>query len=383
MKKLSLDSALAKITKEIEGKLQIEIVGIEKVLKIYGSNANSFIIKAVNKNRTCLSFFLKFLRNNELDEEINGTETLSKYIPTPQIVLTSKNNFFTSKWILYEHVKGSLFTEKFINHEQKNSNIDNLLELERRKESILEDMYTKTKGRISFNEYLNLRTNALFSRRINGSRFNEFYTFRKDCVSRYFNTKIKVNNHVFDKNINDIFKHIRFKYLNANNKDRFVSSVIGQGDAHHGNIIVTDNDKIWFIDNEYFGNIPSFMELSKPYYNDLIGELFFHYNILLSEYFELTTIQENENQLLIKIKPKRRLSSRIDITKIKLRSRNKFITGQKDIDFLSLNDYLIMCHTLTKNPNYYEEKTRYLFLAFTLILADFEPLNPESLYSFF
>src|SRR3989344_344608 len=337
MKKLSLDSALAKITKEIEGKLQIEIVGIEKVLKIYGSNANSFIIKAVNKNRTCLSFFLKFLRNNELDEEINGTETLSKYIPTPQIVLTSKNNFFTSKWILYEHVKGSLFTEKFINHEQKNSNIDNLLELERRKESILEDMYTK----------------------------------------------IKVNNHVFDKNINDIFKHIRFKYLNANNKDRFVSSVIGQGDAHHGNIIVTDNDKIWFIDNEYFGNIPSFMELSKPYYNDLIGELFFHYNILLSEYFELTTIQENENQLLIKIKPKRRLSSRIDITKIKLRSRNKFITGQKDIDFLSLNDYLIMCHTLTKNPNYYEEKTRYLFLAFTLILADFEPLNPESLYSFF
>jgi hypothetical protein len=62
--------------------------------------------------------------------------------------------------------------------------------------------------------------------------------------------------------------------------------------------------------------------------------------------------------------------------------RKKFV-NKKTKDFLSLNDYLVLCHALTKDPNAYPFKTRLLFLIFTVILAQFDPLDPESIYDFF
>ena len=162
--------------------------------------------------------------------------------------------------------------------------------------------------------------------------------------------------------------------------DREVMAIMGHGDAHHGNIIL--NSKIWFIDNEYADFMPPFMELAKPYYNDFIGRLFFHHPKILNQYFQIDHFEEKNNQLVFKISYPQKMINSLAITQVKLQMRNKFVNNKTD-DFLSLNDYLVLCHTLTRDPNAYPTESRLLFLVFIVILAQFDPFDPESIYKFF
>ena len=154
---------------------------------------------------------------------------------------------------------------------------------------------------------------------------------------------------------------------------------MGQGDAHHGNIIV--DKKIWFIDNEYADFMLPFMELAKPYYNDFIGTLFFHHHKTLNQYFQIKKFKDTGNKLIFRIRCPQKIDNFLKVTQIKLQERKRLV-NKKTEDFLSLNDYLVLCHTLTKNPNNYSTKTKLLFLIFTVILAKFDLFNPGSIYDF-
>lgn len=76
------------------------------------------------------------------------------------------------------------------------------------------------------------------------------------------------------------------------------------------------------------------------------------------------------------------MTLRLEITKIKLDMRSSTVNKDSK-DILSINDYLVLCHILTKNPNSYSPYRQKMFLFFTLILAEFDAFNPDSIYSYF
>lgn len=374
MNKLNLYQALSECLELIEGELNKEIIGIQRVTKIYGSNANSFILKTLENE-----YFLKFNDSQHLLIELEGTDRVSNYLPCPKLILTSNLNNNASGWILFQHVSGKLLTERYITQDINEDSSDLYL-IEEAKERLLTGMYEKNRDKTTLYRHLNCRTNDLFQKRLQGPRFREFYADDPTNISNYFKYKISLNGHEFPNTIDDIFKNIQSSYNNLD-PDLEINTILGHGDGHHGNIIVDDKDKIWFIDNEYSGQISSSMELAKPYYNDFVGELFFHYHDILQEYFGLESVYQTDDHLEINFKPKRLMDARLKITQIKLQYRQKYL--QRSNDPISLNHYLVLCHTLTKNPNNYPEHARWLFVVFLEILSEFDPLDPESIYKFF
>jgi len=80
----------------------------------------------------------------------------------------------------------------------------------------------------------------LFYNRLFGERYELFFVKNPNNISLYFDRQIVVNNIKFPYTVNQIFKSIRKKYSLQNNKK--IIATMGQGDAHHGNIII--NKKI-------------------------------------------------------------------------------------------------------------------------------------------
>lgn len=374
--RISLPSALKDSVPEIENTLKLDIIGAERVIKIYGSNANSFVLKTIREDGKIQQFFLKFCRNDRVQNELKGQRLIENLLPTPKVILASKRKFLGHEWALYEYMDGELIIEKIIKNEF-NKNHEEIFNIEQEKEDLLKNIHS-TQRTINFKEYFNLRANLLFHKRINGKRYQQFFDTSPTNISRNFPSRIRLNNHYLPLTIQEIISEIRKKYKSPNLGN--IPAILGQGDAHHGNIIV--NQKIWFIDNEYAGYLPPFMEFSKPYYNDFIGSYFFHYNKVLKKYFKVESCEESPGKLKIKIKVPKRLDLRLKITQVKINSRTG-TANKNSKDFLSLNDYLVMCHTLTKDPNKYSAEAQLIFLVFTIILYLFDPFDPESIYRYF
>ena len=242
---------------------------------------------------------------------------------------------------------------------------------------MLARLYGRPAKNLEYEAYIELYANQLFHQRLFGERYSSFYRNDRRNIARYFNRTFLINGRHFPYTINQVVENIRGKYSLAQSK--IVRCYPGHGDAHHGNIILNGN-KINFIDNEYAGFIPPFMELAKPYYNDFIGTLFFHHQKELEEYFPLKFSASSNGILAFSGLKFKKISHAIKITNIKLQKRKKWINGNTD-DFLSLNDYLVLCHMLTKNPNNYGSRAQLIFLLFIVLLTEFDPLQPESLYS--
>jgi hypothetical protein len=250
-------------------------------------------------------------------------------------------------------------------------------ELERQKENLLKSLYSQPGITMSRDDYAALPANQLFRERLCGERYEKFFTGKEGDLSRYFDRNISINTYDFPLTINEIFQSIKDKY--SSRVKKMVAAYMGHGDAHHGNII--SNHGLKFIDNEYAGFIPPFMELAKPYYNDFIGVLFFHHHPTLNQHFRIERFEDTGTKLLFKITPPKKIVRSIKITQIKLSSRKRWVTAETD-DFLSLNNYLVLCHSLTKNPNAYPPSAQLLFLVFMEILDQFDPFDPESIYHF-
>ena len=92
--KLSLEAALHHSLKEIEHALGGEVVGLERVVKAYGANANSFLVKVVLTAGGLRTYILKFGRGNSIEEEVNGTSFLGGHLRIPELVFFSKKMFF-------------------------------------------------------------------------------------------------------------------------------------------------------------------------------------------------------------------------------------------------------------------------------------------------
>lgn len=368
---------LGKIKKEIEKKLKIKIVNLKPARKQWSSTANAFFIKALSGKNAGINYFLKINRGENIYDEINGVKFLGNILATPKIILHSKNiSNHNNKWILFEYIHGNLMSEKFI-ASKNTKKMKKFIAYEKLKEMNLKKLHCQKTIKINYTSYIKSRTNRLFYKRLFGKKYKEFYKTNKNNIASLFDREIFINGDKSPFTINQIVNNIKKKY--KNNRFKKILAIMGHGDAHHGNIIV--NDKIWFIDNEYSDYIPPFMELAKPYYNDFLGTLFFHNQNCLNGYFIIKKYIDNGKKIFIDINTPKKIDNYLKITHIKLLARKNTVNENTD-DFLSLNDYLILCHMLTKNPNNYPPKTKKIFLIFIIILARFNPFIPESIYKY-
>jgi hypothetical protein len=373
--KLSLEKSLQKTKLQIEKKLHCEVTGIQRITKVYGANANSFLLHTIDNNNNEIRYFLKFLRKQEkVQAEKQAFSTLSPFTPTAHIILSSDAH---PSWILEEYIDGSLMSEIVIEKNQETSS-PSIVELEHQKELMLQKLYQSPLKELTHSHYLKLRANSLFYQRLYGKRYHSFYEDNPEKnISRVFTKKVIVNGYEYPETIADIFDHIRRKYDSPDKKT--IKAHLGHGDAHHGNCLLDVNGKMWLIDAEYSDTIPVYMELSKPYYNDFLGTLIFHYHDMIRQFFKVSNVKETKEAAFITIdKPKTKPALRLAITREKLDMRKKDLDTLED--FLSLNDYLILCHTLTKNPNNYPSDIQALFVALTLGYWHFDARKPESLY---
>ncbi len=364
------------IKKEVERVLGATIMSAESVSKIYGSDAHSFRIVAKSGKGTA-SYFLKREQTSRATRETDGTRFLESLLPVPRIIATGADTPAHS-WLLFDNVEGDLMAEKYLAIKNQRD-FDSFCDIEKEKERLLAALYAQPGIKLEYAAYTALPANELFGKRLTENRYADFFGDQKESVSKYFDRRIEINGHEFPATISEIFNSIRAKYAAPQNQ-KVVLALKGHGDAHHGNIIA--NGKIDFIDNEYAGYIPPLMELAKSYYNDFLGVFFFHYHETLHSHFNMRGFEDSGTKLRFKIEAPQKLSWPLELTRIKLASRSKWVAKDTD-DFISMNDYLILCHALTKNPNKYPQETKFLFLAFLEIIAQFDAHDPESIYRYF
>lgn len=375
MNKLPIHSALVRVIAEIEKRLKVEVYGVERTMKVYSVNANSFVLKTISPQGK-KKYFLKFHSKKNIKGELEGVDFTKKYLSTPKPLWIS-SKYFGLKWILFEYVSGKLMSEKILELKSKKQE-KSFINIEKQKEELLQKLHSSAEKNIDFKEYSQSRTNKLFKKRLLGARYENYYSDSKNSLSSYFDHKIILNGKRLPKTIRKTVNSIKNKYNNPT--DKRIKAIRSHGDAHYGNIIL--GKKIWFIDNEYADYAPPYMELAKPYYNDFIGVLFFHHYKNLYMQFNLLNHTLSTNKLELQVNPIKKDNIRLEATQIKLETRRKSV-NENTQDFLSLNDYLLMCHMLTRNPNHYPLKAQMLFLAFILIIADFNPFKPNSIYDYF
>ena len=296
--KFSIHIAIKYASLEIEQKLREKIISIKRVKKAYGSNANSFFVKTTSVDGTQKTYFLKFGRNKNIDDELKGDSYIQGTLRTPKIVLSSKSKFFGHEWILYEHVHGRLMNEVLLDIRDDKA-LNGFFDLERQKEASLSSLYYRSVSFIDYKGYIESMANRLFYKRLVGNFYKEFYERGSDNISSLFDRVMIVNNKRLPLTINQIIDNIKRKYHDAEYSSNKIRSIVGHGDAHHGNIIVEGD--IWFIDNEYADITTPFMELAKPYYNDFLGDLFFHQHELLNEYFKIISYKDTGKEIHIEI----------------------------------------------------------------------------------
>jgi hypothetical protein len=371
-------SSLNLIKKEIEKKLNIKIEKIKQINKKNCSTKNTFFVKAISKKDLEIKYFLKFSREKNIKDEVRGVRFIENFIKTPKIILFSKKTSdHNDRWILFEFIDGHLMSDAFMKALNSPSKMEDFFVYEKLKELNLKKLHFHKNRAITYREYIESRTNKLFHKRLFGQRYKEFYSKDKKNISSKFDHKIFINGNELPFTINQILNNIKKKC--KNNKTKVVQVVMSHGDTHHGNIIL--GKYIYFKDNEYADYVPPFMDLAKAYYNDFLGILFFHYHDILSKYFKIKMYKDDGKEIHIVIKPSKKVDNFIKVTKIKLLIRETIINKNTE-DFISLNDYLVLCHMLTKNPNLFPKTTQKLFMAFAVLLACFDPFKPDSIYKY-
>lgn len=239
-------------------------------------------------------------------------------------------------------------------------------------------MYLKTQNIMDKRAYEDCNTNLLYMDRLLGKRYDHYFTSPNN-ISSLFNKKLKINGKDIGVAPSEIVKNLKNKLINI--QDKTIDSYLTHGDVHHQNIIIGTQDNINFVDLDYSGFAPIAMELAKPYYVDLIGVLFFFFEDELFSLFDLENFSIESNELSIYVKLKKLPKERLLISESKVKFYKNFIQDSRD--YLTLNEYLIICHLTSRNPNHYSKKAQILFLIFINALFVFDPFKPETLFEIF
>lgn len=343
-------------------------IKLHRVSKTY-SLSDNFICKTSDR-----IYFCKIGSKNKISNHINGERMINKYLPIPKTLSPIYEIGNDTFLYLQECCDGKLLAYLIDKY-----NNEKIIQIEKSKEILLSNLYKSTLKYSKISDYLSSNSQELFINRITGDRFSKF--FGKDTeIARLCLKQIFINNKKIPITVDDIFKLLlkKIEFLKENSSESLLT-IVGHADLHHGNIIV-DRTKVHVIDPEYASEfVTPNMDIAKPYYNDLIGVLFFHHQAKLEESLNLE-FNETDSEIYIDVKEILIPKVRIDITKIKIQYRKTFFDFSSNIRDLSIVDYLIMCHTLNRNPSLYPKKIQiiFIYILYSIYYMDWE--KPESLF---
>lgn len=342
-------------------------LSLERINNIYGTNRNVFKLKVNDLN----NFFLKISNHNRKKEE----ERISNYLNTPNLLFCEPSSWGNIE--IYEYIEGQLFTDLILEKQYTQKEHQIVERLEKKKNKSLLSMYLKTQQVTPYLDIINSKGNYLFYKRLTENRFKKYYN--NTNLGKLFDKVLIINEFQYPS-IKEIIENIKYKYESIN-LNFSVKTVYGHGDIHHQNIIVEKNtSEMFFVDNEYNSQIPINMEIAKPYYIDLLGNYFFFFNETLLKMISVDNYQIYKDRIEIKLSTNFMPKLRLGIT------RNKIETFKNLLDVcndpISVNDYLVMSHILSRDPNSYDKEVIPLFLAYIPILNSFNILKPDELFIF-
>lgn len=338
-------------------------LSIERIINTYGVNPNIYHV-----SNTKQKFFVKV--SESLNEKW-GYIHLSKYLPVPRLLhVVFMNNWYI---YIYEYFEGESLTQLMLKSPTR------ALELDSSLTDKFISMYENTKSIISLEDYISCKSNDLYLKRLQGHRHYEYYGTATKIVTN-LSKAILLNGKLFELSGNEIIQDIITKCVSLKS-NLIITSVLGHADAHHQNVLYNSNS-LGVIDYEYAGFMPLNMEQAKRYYVDFIGTLFFFFEDILSNCFLLKGVTMEQNLINLKIKISPEFSSRIKLIQARMNSLSK-VRKYADGDPLTLNDYLVLCHLYTRNPNNYKGNTQLLFLAVLMVLTEFDPFDLETFSKYF
>lgn len=350
---------------------------------VFGTSSGHFIIKDLDKV-SLNKYFVKFFRDDSSAREIEGSKTLGKYINVPSVIHVNISEGFA----IWEYISGKLLIEKVHRSERTKRDFEEILYIEQQKESQIQNLHLNTISSCTADEYLRSPTNDLFYKRINGERFHNYYNDKLIIEGNegLLTKNIVLNGKNYGVSCLELLNSIGRNLLSLKYSSIFVPTVLDHGDAHNWNIIISEPGKIYFIDQEYYGNIPFNMALSKPYYSDLLGSLFYFYPQLMRNFFEFRRYDDTDKKnVFIDIKTKAPFDLRMKLAEIKVNTRKETLRRfpkTTQIDFLSLNEYILLSHALARDPKLLSKENFILFFAFFPILMEFDPFEPLNLYRY-
>ena len=349
-------------------------LGLEKVCKIsnrYGVNRKVFEAWDDAGNHR----FIKLGPESAIRNAVEHWQKISEYISTPEVTGHIFNG--EESVLVCDFVEGMQMTDMVLQAEEIGDfKIPSLIE-ERKNES-LKRLYESTVRSIDVSEYECLPAQSLFRDRILGKRYTEYYGEGQKNIASFFEKPIIINGTKFDYTPTSIIESIKAKLQRPDNKH--VLAHLGHGDAHHQNILIGSDRTPSLIDLEYSGATTPRMELAKPYYNDLIGTLFFFFQDSLERRLVLRDSNFTGRFFDFNIEYSGGLSGRVAIAQDKIAHFSALINAD---DFLTINEYLIISHLTTRNPNTYSATSQRLFLALIPALYSFDPRRPASLFDVF
>jgi thiamine kinase-like enzyme len=332
--------------------------------------SDNFICKTSNRK-----FFCRIGSKDRITHHINGENMISKYLPVPKTLSPIYEINSNTCFCLQECCEGNLFT-----YSVEELTAEEIICLEISKENLLSNLYKNTLKPSKISDYLKSNSQELFIDRILGNKYKDF--FSKDTkIGKLCSKQIFLNGKKLPISINDIFKQLFEKIAHLQqNSEESLWTVTGHADLHHGNIIV-DRSNIHIIDLEYASEfVTPNMDIAKPYYNDIIGILFFHYQSELKKYVDIE-YRETGNEIHIDVNKINIPKIRVDITDIKVKQRKLLFDFSLNNNDLSIVDYLIICHTLTKDPSLYPKEIQiiFIYILYSIYYMDWE--KPHSLFN--
>lgn len=363
------DDFQAVLMSEIELKLQCKVSSIKKFDNKYWTSNSLYIICS-----NIWKFFVKVFCKNK-GEEFYWYEQISQHVPT--IGLQVRFMIRESEILIYEYFESETMVDLVLGAEGLFwERIEKILEYEKKKNDWLKKMYTSTKWKITWREYLDQPVNRLFMEKLTWEVFDQYYS-SQNPIAQLLKKKITLNGIKFPRTWDQILQDLKEKAKRIN-PNEVIDSVYWHWDIHHFNVLIWKTGEIKVIDFEYASLLPINMEMAKPYYIDLIGVLFFFFQDILDAKFSLDKSVDTDADLNLEITYHGWLEHRIAITKEKIGTFSSLLNWSKD--FFSFNDYVVMAHVFSHNPNNYSEFSQLLFAVFLQLLDNSNLFYPEKIF---
>jgi len=150
---------------------------------------------------------------------------------------------------------------------------DRVLAVQQRADDELWKIYRKTLALLSAEEHARSPIHQLFSHRLTGGRYAEFYCGQAIALPDlevHWEQLAECRWIVNGRNYADTLGEIIERALVRLEPQRATPSIVGHGDAHNGNVFL-DSDRLVYFDPAFAGRHSPFLDLTKPIFHNVFA----------------------------------------------------------------------------------------------------------------